>query len=308
MRVGIIGLGDIARKAYLPILMNRGDITPVLCTRNEKVLEEISRKYRAPESIQRIEDLIDRNIDAAFIHAATESHGEIAEELLRQGIHVYVDKPIAYHYEDAQRIVELAEEKNRVLMVGFNRRFAPMISQLKAQGQANLILIQKNRLYLPDQIRRFIFDDFVHVVDTLRFLLPGEVEEVQIQGRAEDDQLYHVVLTLSGKGYTAIGMMNRDNGAAEEVVEYMHPGNKWVIRDLNQGVRYHQGDEIHFKFGDWDSVLYRRGFYQIIDHFLQSVKGGTASSISPRDALKTHELCERIVAKLEDVQAFQNPL
>ena len=299
MKVGIIGLGDIAQKAYLPILMNRGDITPILCTRNLKALEEISSKYRATESVQKIEDLIDRKIEAAFIHAATEAHGDIAEKLLKHGIHVYVDKPIAYHYEEARRIVALAEEKNKMLMVGFNRRFAPMIRKLKEQEAANIIVLQKNRRHMPDQIRRFIFDDFIHVVDTLRFLVPGEIEELQIQGRIEEGLLYHVLLTISGKGYTAMGMMNRDNGTAEEVVEYMHPGNKWVIRDLTEGIRFHQGEEVHFKFGDWDSVLYRRGFYQIIDRFLQSVRRGIISQTEAKDTLLTHEICEKIVQKLE---------
>ncbi|MTI54426.1 Gfo/Idh/MocA family protein [Geosporobacter ferrireducens] len=299
MRIGIIGLGDIAQKAYLPILMNRGDITPILCTRNEETLERLCTKYRAPASVQSIEALIDQGIEAAFIHTATEAHGDVARELLRQGIHVYIDKPLAYHYEDAQQMIELAEQKNKILRVGFNRRFAPMIMKLKEQESANIIIIQKNRPHLPDQIRRFIFDDFIHVVDTLRYLLPGAVEETQIQGRIENGLLHHVVLTLSGKGYTAIGMMNRDNGTAEEVVEYMHPGNKWMIKDLTQGIRFHQGEEAHFKFGDWEPVLYRRGFYQIIDHFLQSVRSGIISQTDARDVLLTHEICETIVQKLE---------
>ena len=71
------------------------------------------------------------NIDAAFVHTATESHIEIIEKLLSNNIHVYVDKPISYSYEDSIRVSNLAKKANKILMVGFNRRFAPMYSNLK---------------------------------------------------------------------------------------------------------------------------------------------------------------------------------
>ncbi len=60
-------------------------------------------------------------------------------------------------------------------MVGFNRRFIPMVASLKEKGKANLILMQKNRFALPDLPRRFIVEDFIHVIDTLRFLMNEEV-------------------------------------------------------------------------------------------------------------------------------------
>ncbi len=47
--------------------------------------------------------------------------------------HVCVDKPLAENVQDAERLIELAEKRKRTLMVGFNRRFAPLYQQLKAQ-------------------------------------------------------------------------------------------------------------------------------------------------------------------------------
>lgn len=88
MKIGLIGLGDIAKKAYLPVLSEKGGIELVLCTRNEETLEKLSKKYRIEETVQSVDELIHKKIDAAFISTATEAHFEIAEKLLANGIHI----------------------------------------------------------------------------------------------------------------------------------------------------------------------------------------------------------------------------
>ena len=299
MKIGVIGLGNIAQKAYLPVITSRRDTDLVFCTRNLDTLNKLSRMYRIQECVQSVDDLIKHGIDAAFVHSSTESHAQIVEKLLNNNIHVYVDKPISYSYDDTLRLVELSEKKGLILMVGFNRRFAPMYKKLKGQEKPDIVIMQKNRLYHPDNIRRFIFDDFIHVVDTLRFLAPSEIEDMQARSLIMNGSLYNVVLQMSGDGYTSIGIMNRDNGISEEVVEYMNPNNKWVVRDLTDVIHYNNGTEKIIKFNDWDPVLYRRGFYQIIDHFIYSVEHNEIPSPSVRDSLSTHEMCEKIVSTLE---------
>lgn len=46
MKIGIIGLGDIAQKAYLPIITQHSDVELVFCTRNSEVLNQLARRYR----------------------------------------------------------------------------------------------------------------------------------------------------------------------------------------------------------------------------------------------------------------------
>ncbi|MFZ5969295.1 MAG: hypothetical protein ACOYVK_19225 [Bacillota bacterium] len=112
--------------------------------------------------------------------------------------------------------------------------------------------------------------------------------------------LGQVVLELMGRDCTAMGIMNRDSGSNEETIEFFNPGNKWIIKDMVHTVHLHKGEEKHIKFPDWDSILYRRGFYQIIDHFLDCVKINTIPSPSARDSLITHKICEEIVENLEE--------
>lgn len=303
MRVAVIGLGDIAQKAYLPIITARSDLELTLCTRNEATLQRLSQMYRVTSAATTIQELLDRGIEAAFVHTATESHVEIAETLLRNRIDVYVDKPIAYSFAQAQRLVEVAEQSGRLLMVGFNRRFAPMYASLKAVEQRRCIILQKNRTTQPDYARRFIFDDFIHVVDTLRYLAPGPIRDLRVSSFQQDGQLYHVLLHCAGDGWTGVGLMNRESGATEETLELMSPGHKWLVRGLNTTVHLANGVEQNQSFNDWEPILHRRGFAQIIDHFLECVRGNSAPLISAQDALETHRLCEQIVREVEQAGA-----
>ncbi|MGI8507722.1 MAG: Gfo/Idh/MocA family protein [Gemmatimonadaceae bacterium] len=304
-RIAVVGLGSIAQKAYLPVLTARDDVELVFCTRNQERLRALSRSYRVSETAASVDDLLGMHIDAAFVHTSTESHVAVSAKLLRAGIHVYVDKPIAYSYGEAERLVEIAETVGRILMVGFNRRFAPMYSRLQETCIPRMVLLQKNRTLLPEIIRSFVFDDFIHVIDTLRFFAPTPVgiENVRISGRvcgaAPGGQLHDVIVQLDSGDCSMIGIMNRDSGITEEILEVMAPGNKWLVRGLSTTVYYADGEEAVHHFGNWETVLYQRGFPQIVQHFLDCVRENGDPAPSARDSLETHALCERIVEDLE---------
>jgi len=97
VRIAVIGLGDIAQKAYLPVLAARRDVELVFCTRNIDVLKKVAEQYRVPETANSLQVLLDihakseSRIDAAFVHTATESHVDIVSQCLRAGIPVLVD-------------------------------------------------------------------------------------------------------------------------------------------------------------------------------------------------------------------------
>jgi virulence factor len=93
--------------------------------------------------------------------------------------------------------------------------------------------------------------------------------------------------------------MNRDSGITEETLEMMSPGNKWLVQSLSKTTHYRAGTEQVVNARDWDTVLWRRGFPQIVEHFLDCVRMKSAARQSAQDALGTHALCERIVDQLE---------
>ncbi|MFI8684990.1 Gfo/Idh/MocA family protein [Rossellomorea sp. NPDC077527] len=299
MRIGLIGLGDIAKKAYLPVLSKKEEIELVLCTRNEETLHTLADQYRIQERVKNVEELIAANIDAAFISTATEAHFEIAEKLLENGIHVYIDKPISLNFGESERIAQLAKDTGKIAMVGFNRRFIPKVKELKNHGKPSFLLMQKNRFAQPDEPRRFVIEDFIHVVDTLRFLMDSEVKDVKVQHLKKGDLLHHLIIQLIGDDCTAVGIMNRDGGVTEEIIEYSADHHKFVVNSLVETTHYHNKEKSISSFGDWEPTLMKRGFYDLVDHFIDCVETEQEPAPSIEDSLKTHEICERIVSMIK---------
>lgn len=291
MKIALIGLGDIAEKAYLPVLTAQPGLDLHLCTRDIERLDRLGDAHRVAKRFSSVDEVIKAEVDAAFVHAATGAHPEIVEPLLRAGVHVYVDKPIADNLADSERLVRLAREERRSLMVGFNRRHAPGYAGL-AQLPRHLILMEKHRENYADDPRRAVFDDFIHVVDTLRFLAPGEVTGTRIRTRTRDGLLEHIVLELSGDGFTAIGVMNRVSGAAEETCEVMGDGVKRRVVNLGDVIDYAGGETIHRR-PDWVPVSRQRGIEQVSLEFLAAVRDGRI--LDAEDALISHAICEDVV-------------
>ncbi|MEV0695301.1 Gfo/Idh/MocA family oxidoreductase [Streptomyces sp. NPDC050388] len=298
MKVGCIGLGDIAQKAYLPVLATRPGVELHLQTRTPATLTRVADDLHLPRGQRHadLDALLAQDLDAAFVHAPTQVHPEIVTRLLEAGVPTYVDKPLAYELADSARLVSLAEERNTSLAVGFNRRFAPGYAQC-ADHPRELILLQKNRIGLPEEPRTMILDDFIHVVDTLRFLVPGPIDDVTVRARTGGGLLHHVVLQLAGDGFTALGVMNRLSGSAEEILEVSGQDSKRQVVNLAEVID-HKGQPTVRRRGDWVPVARQRGIEQAVLAFLDAV--GEGRTLSARDALATHELCERVVRAVRE--------
>ncbi|MEU6777235.1 Gfo/Idh/MocA family oxidoreductase [Streptomyces sp. NPDC046759] len=301
MKVGCIGLGDIAQKAYLPVLGVQPGVDLHLQTRTPATLDRVADSLHLPAGRRHttLDSLLAEGLDAAFVHAPTAVHPEIVTRLLQAGVPTYVDKPLAYELADSERLVALAEERGISLSVGFNRRYAPGYVQCRDHPR-ELILMQKNRIGLPEEPRAMILDDFIHVVDTLRFLVPGPVDDVTVRARVEDGLLQHVVLQLGGDGFTALGVMNRLSGSTEEVLEVSGQDTKRQVLNLAEVID-HKGQPTVRRRGDWVPVARQRGIEQAALAFLDAVRAGKV--LSARDALATHELCERVVRAVRDRSA-----
>lgn len=297
LRVGVIGLGDIARKAYLPALTVRDDVEISLMTRDPGRLADVARRYGIPRGTTRVEDLLDGTLDAAFVHASTAAHVDLVEQLLHAGVPVLVDKPLAPDLASATRLVELAEERGLSLAVGFNRRFCPAHVALSHEP-SSVVMVQKHRSGLPGEPRQFVLDDFIHVVDTVRFLMPAGEEEVSVWCTAQDGLLATVTIALRVGASTGLGVMHRVGGAAEEVVEVLGPGYQARVVDLAEEWRADAEGGLRLVRRDsWTDVPTVRGFTAMIEAFLGAVRSNEV--VSARDALRTHEICEQVVHAAE---------
>lgn len=111
LRIGVVGLGGIAQKAWLPVLGAASDWTlqGAWSPTREKA-ERICKTWRIPYAGS-LQDLA-RECDAVFVHTSTATHYQVVSELLNAGVHVCVDKPTAENVQDAERLIELAARKS----------------------------------------------------------------------------------------------------------------------------------------------------------------------------------------------------
>jgi virulence factor len=297
LKIGITGLGDIAKKAYLP-LITRKKVELHLYTRDQQSLREIGAQYRITQLHTDLSSLVSEGIHGVFIHSSTPAHFETARFFLAHNVHVFVDKPVCADYPSTETLFQLARGKGLCLFAGFNRRHAPCYAALRGVSGRNMIVMQKNRRGLPGEIRTFVFDDFIHVVDTLLFLLPANVRDMRVTGKKRDGMLFHIILEFTDtEGNTALGIMNRDGGTVEERLEVFSGHEKHVVNNLSDHRIYRDGVEIVQPSSDWEYTLHKRGFDQMIDAFLLAVQEADTHP-QHHDPLLTHYWCEEIVKAL----------
>ncbi|RAP74232.1 Gfo/Idh/MocA family protein [Paenibacillus montanisoli] len=299
MKIGMIGIGDIAKKAYLPVLTQMEGIELYICTRNEKVLRETAAKCKINYTYTDMNELLKSGIKAAFVHSATASHEEIINKLLDNDVHVYVDKPITSDGESSKRLVEKAKSKGLVLMAGFNRRYAPPYQKLKEIENPNLIIMQKNRGHQASDLRTFVFDDFIHVIDTLLYLFPYKIDNIRISGKQVDGLLHHVILQLESEQGTAIGIMNREAGTSEEKVEVMSSNETRVVKNVNEIFTHKDRQILNYGSNDWEPTLYKRGFHGVVSAFIEAVNNGSKSYDGYDRDLQGHQIAEKVVQTLK---------
>ncbi len=299
LRIALIGLGDIAQKAYLPIAANHAKVSAILCTRNLQVLKKLALQYRIDEAYSDLNTLIKHRPDAVMIHSTTESHFELVLKLLNAEIPVFVDKPLCYSIKEVEVLLNLATQKRTLLYIGFNRRFAPLIQSLSQQQQKPVLIDwQKNRVNLPTNPRGFVFDDFIHVADSLRFLAKGAIDNIQVFSKKQKGQLEILQVQWQQNETLLSGTMNRISGGAEERIEYYTQDNKWQIDELVSGVHYQNGKQHPLVFDNWENTLYKRGFIGLFDDWLNALQTNKFDDNRIQDIWDTHDLCECIVSKI----------
>lgn len=299
MKIGIIGLGNISQKAYLPVMMAMDEnIEWHLFTRDQEKLAKIGKKYRIPNLYSSIETLLESGIEAVFIHTATHTHEALIRQCIEKGIHVYVDKPISENIDEVKGLMDLAREKNTLLITGFNRRFAPMIQKVKDVPDKNMILIQKTKPNSLGSVKYAIYDLFIHVVDTALFLLDESVTQTHFSIKEEDGELKTCVLNLSTEHTECVATMNYVSGANFESVEVQSPtGTHRVVNLTDYEIETAEYKQV-VPFSDWDQTLEKRGFAPLIRATIAGIEKQD-NPVSMESSLESHRICQMIVEDYE---------
>jgi predicted dehydrogenase/threonine dehydrogenase-like Zn-dependent dehydrogenase len=136
VRLGFVGAGNYASSMLLPHLSNRADVSlaHVATNRSLSALNAQKKFGFATTSTDAESVLEDDSIDAVFIVTRHSSHAALACRALEAGKAVFVEKPLALSLEEVERILTTVDKTgNDRLMVGFNRRFSPMLTEMRAR-------------------------------------------------------------------------------------------------------------------------------------------------------------------------------
>ena len=203
LAIGFIGAGNYASATLLPRLAGIADanLAHVATTRSLSAANAQRRFGFTTASTEASAVLEDESLDAIFIVTRHHTHADLVCRALRTGKAVFVEKPLALTGEEVDRIVEVvAETGNDRLMVGFNRRFAPLFTEMKSQfgpvasKSVTRYLVSAGPLaadswYGNEALEGSRFTgEGGHFIDTLTWWVGSLPEEVYaVSGPAKDD-------------------------------------------------------------------------------------------------------------------------
>jgi predicted dehydrogenase/threonine dehydrogenase-like Zn-dependent dehydrogenase len=210
IRVGFIGAGNYAASMLLPHAVAHDGLTlSAVATARPLSAVNAQRKFGF-ERVSTDGDhiLSDPDLDAVFIVTRHHTHADLVCRALESGKAVFVEKPLALDLEQVERITDTVERTgNDRLMVGFNRRFAPLVTELahrlpRLQGPLRVrYLVNAGRMepkswYLdPAEGSRFVGEGG-HFIDTVSALV-GE-DPVEVHSAVHGDEVSALLVYSDG--------------------------------------------------------------------------------------------------------------
>jgi UDP-N-acetylglucosamine 3-dehydrogenase len=184
LTIGVIGAG-VWGKNHVRVFneLENVNLTGV-SDLNENLLKRVSSVYKVRVTKNYNEILSDEKIDAVSICTPSSTHYKIAKDALNSGKHVLVEKPLALNSRDGEELIELANEKKRLLMVGHIFRFNPAVLRLREEiskgtfGKIRFMYGSRMGLMTPRNDCGVITDFALHDFDTFCFLLDKYPKEV----------------------------------------------------------------------------------------------------------------------------------
>jgi predicted dehydrogenase/threonine dehydrogenase-like Zn-dependent dehydrogenase len=224
VRLAFIGAGNYASSMLLPHLSKAGNVELVhVATRTPLSAVNAGRKFGFAHATTDVDAVLaDDSVDAVFIVTRHHSHAELVCRALEQGKAVFVEKPLALTHQQLEQVLDVvAGTGNDRLMVGFNRRFAPLLVDLKARfgtpTGSSLVryLVNAGTLnhgnWYGDEERegsRFVGEGG-HFIDTISWWLSADPTAVLAMSGKDPDDL---VVTIRFEDDSVATIMYATNG------------------------------------------------------------------------------------------------
>ncbi len=133
-KIGIIGLGGVAQLVHLPILTKLKNVkVEAVAEVNKNRLKTVAENFHIKNRFTDYKKMLNEvELDAVIVATPTKSHSEIAIEVMKNGLDVMIEKPIAVNYLEAKKIDDAAKKYKRKAIVGMNFRYRPDAMLLKS--------------------------------------------------------------------------------------------------------------------------------------------------------------------------------
>jgi predicted dehydrogenase/threonine dehydrogenase-like Zn-dependent dehydrogenase len=310
VNLGVIGAGNFARSVLLPRLAKADDVNLIgLATATGRNAKAIGEQFGFGFCTTDYRELLDRaEINAVLIATRHDTHARMAAEALRAGKAVFVEKPLAINEAELNHVAETVGQTGGQLMVGFNRRFAPLSTTLKqAFEQAgplavtyrvNAGAVPKESWIQGEEGGGRVLGEVCHFVDYLQFLTDAEPVEVFAYASAAGADTLSIVVKLSDGSVGNINYFaNGDRGLPKERIEVYGGGRAAVLNDF-RGLEIYRGGK--------RKVVRRltqdKGFAQELAVFINAVKAGAELPIMWRSLFLTTLATLKIEAALRSGQ------
>jgi predicted dehydrogenase len=262
--VAFIGAGNFSQAMLLPHLKNNRDVR--LCsvaTRvglNARSVAERADFENCSTDIEAV--LADPAVDLVLIASRHDSHAELVAASIAAGKAVFVEKPlaitpaqltdvIAAHARSASEPDDRVAGRQPFVMVGFNRRFQPLVGQLRKfvheSREPLLVHYRVNAGYIPrdhwtqdrEQGGGRIIGEVCHFVDLVLHLIDDVPVEVHAHvlpdlGRYSRDNVAVMIRFQNGSAATIAYAANGDRGLEKERVEVFGGGRGAVLDDFRR--------------------------------------------------------------------------
>jgi predicted dehydrogenase len=184
LKIGVFGVGHLG-KFHLNNWKEISNVELVgFYDPNEEAAKEVIEKY----GLTRYQDPLElmRIVDAVDIVAPTTYHFDLCKMAIRNGRHVFVEKPLANTMDEAREIIKLTRESNIKFQVGHVERFNPAFMSI-AGLELNPMFIEVHRLaqFNPRGTEvSVILDLMIHDIDIILSLVKSEVKHISANGVA----------------------------------------------------------------------------------------------------------------------------
>ena len=307
--IGFIGAGSFAQNFLLPVVKKYGNMIAV-ATAHGNTAFNIAKKYGFGFATGDAEEIFqNENINTIFIATRHDFHAEYVLKALQNKKNVFVEKPLALTIDELEEIKTVYEQSTGDvrLFVGFNRRFAPHIQQIRKllrKDAPKAINCRINAGAIPvdhwvhdrDVGGGRIIGEVCHFVDLVMFLAGAKITSVSAHAMQKSNNLLDtVVINLSFNNGSVANISYFSNGSKKlekEYLEVFSNGQVAVVDDFKK-MKLYSNKVSQFKLSSRD-----KGHSEEVKQFLQCIKEGRPAPISFEDiylsTLATFKILESI--------------